>query len=126
MGVTVEAPFAADAKSVSMEVCWNGGCKSAVVTLNPSSRAGEETCSGDTCSVGLVPTGGKNGFGTVEGLPKQPVEVRLDLRDTASRSVLQRAIKVTPQGRFPNGPQCGQGGPNVELIIKGDGTLREG
>ncbi|TMR88519.1 hypothetical protein [Nonomuraea basaltis] len=105
MGVTVEAPLAADAQSVSMEVCWNGGCKSPAVILNPSSRAGEETCSGDTCSVGLAPTGSKNGFGTVEDLPKQPVEVRLALRDAASRSVLQRAIKVTPQGRFPNGPQ---------------------
>ncbi|MFC5829278.1 hypothetical protein [Nonomuraea insulae] len=126
VGVTVKGRLAAEAGSAVMEVCWDGACKQARAELYPSSRAGQESCSGDTCSVTAVPTEDKHGFGDVAGLPKRPVEVRLALRGGGSEPVLERTVKVTPKGSFPNGPECGEAGPQIVLTVEGDGTVREG
>ncbi|MEV4170856.1 hypothetical protein [Nonomuraea sp. NPDC049709] len=125
VGVHVKGPLADRSGSVELEVCWDGACKQARAGLYPSSRAGRETCSGDTCAMTGVPTGEKHGFGDVEGLPERPVEVRLTLRGGGSDPVLERTVTVTPKGRYPNGPECGEGGPNAVLTIEGDGTVRE-
>ncbi|MEO3791497.1 hypothetical protein ABGB14_14935 [Nonomuraea sp. B10E15] len=125
VSVMVRAPVAAQADTAEMEVCWDGACRRAVAELRTVRRAGEETCDGDTCSVTAVPTADKSGFGTVEGLPKRPVEVRLTLKGAGSEPVAEHAVTVTPKGRFPNGPGCGEGGPNVVLTVEADGTVRE-
>ena len=124
VGVNVEAPLAAKAESVSMEVCWDGTCRPVSVELRPSTRM-TGTCSGDTCSASGVPTADKHGFGDVKGLPKRKVEVRLTLRDASSAPILRRTAEVTPKGSFPNGPRCGEGGPSTALTVGGDGVVRE-
>ncbi|MEU8395647.1 hypothetical protein AB0C28_10700 [Nonomuraea sp. NPDC048892] len=126
LSVHVRAPLAARAESVEMDVCWDGSCRQARTPLHPSSRPGQETCSGDTCAAPAVPTGDENGFGEVQGLPERPVRVRLTLRGAGTEPVLERTIEVTPRGVFPNGPDCGKAGPQAVLTVEGDGTVRSG
>lgn len=126
VGVQIKGPLAARASSASMEVCWDGGCEEARVELQPTRRTVTETCAGDTCSATSVPDGGKHAFGDVPGLPERPVRVRLALLDAGGEPVLERAIDVTPRLRYPNGPDCGGGGPNAALTVEGDGVVREG
>ncbi|MEV0306962.1 hypothetical protein [Nonomuraea fuscirosea] len=126
VSVHVREPLAARTESVELDVCWDGSCRQARATLHPSSRPGQETCSGDTCAVQAVPTGDKNGFGDVQGLPERPVRVRLTLRGGGSEPVLERTIEVTPRGLYPNGPDCGKAGPQAVLTVAGDGTVRTG
>ncbi|MEV0383799.1 hypothetical protein [Nonomuraea sp. NPDC050643] len=126
VGVQVEGALADKAQTAVMEVCWDGACRQARTDLQPSTQAVEQTCpEGDSCSATMAPTGGKHGFANVAGLAKRPVEVRLTLRDAASAPVMERTVTATPKGRFPNGPECGEGGPNIELTIEADGTVRE-
>ncbi|WP_201761470.1 MULTISPECIES: hypothetical protein [unclassified Nonomuraea] len=123
VSVRVKAPIAASAETAEMQVCWDGACKPARAELRVSQETGEGGCDGDTCEATAVPTDDKVGFATVPGLPKQPVEVRLTLR--GSEPVAEHTLTVTPKGRFPNGPECGEGGPNVVLTVEADGTVRE-
>ncbi|MER6951656.1 hypothetical protein ABT294_47330 [Nonomuraea sp. NPDC000554] len=125
VGLTVEAPLAAKVRSATLEVCWDGSCRRPRLELFQGSRAGEQTCSGDTCSAVAVPTAEKQGFADVAGLPKRLVEVRLTLRGARGASLLDRTVRVTPKGRFPNGPECGEGGPNAMLTVDGGGSVRE-
>jgi hypothetical protein len=125
VGVNIEAPLAARTETVSMQVCWDGACRPADVTLSPSTRMESSTCSGDTCSARAVRTGDKHGFGEVEGLPKRPVEVRLKLLGATAHPVLERTVTVTPKGSFPNGPDCGEGGPSTAITVSRDGVVRE-
>ncbi|MCP2354496.1 hypothetical protein HD597_001516 [Nonomuraea thailandensis] len=124
--VNVDQAVSARAERLAMEVCWDGTCRRSSGELMPATRPGEQTCSGDTCSVTAVRTGGKFGFGTISGLPKRPVEVRLTLGDGGPEPVLTRTIRVTPKATFPNGPDCGEGAPQVTLTVAADGTVREG
>ncbi|GAA2865178.1 hypothetical protein [Nonomuraea rubra] len=125
--VDVDQAVAARAEHLAIEVCWDGACRRSSGELMPATRQGEQTCSGDTCSVTAVRTGAKFGFGTVSGLPKRPVEVRLTLSGAGgSEPVPARTIRVTPKATFPNGPDCGEGAPQVKLTVAADGTVREG
>ncbi|WP_188187434.1 hypothetical protein [Nonomuraea sp. SYSU D8015] len=126
VSVNVKGPPAGRAAATSMEVCWDGACKTARAELMPSTRPGKETCSGDTCSMSAVPDGGKHAFGDVPGLPDRPVRVRLTLLDAEGEPVLERTLDVTPRLRYPNGPECGAGGPQAVLTVEGDGVVREG
>ncbi|MER6008444.1 hypothetical protein ABT120_58630 [Nonomuraea angiospora] len=122
----IAAPLAAEASAATMEVCWDGACKQVGVELRPSTRAARETCSGDSCRADEERTGEKNGFGDVAGLPKRPVTIRLTLHGAGAKPLLERRLEVTPKGRFPNGPECGEGGPNVVLTVAADGSVQEG
>ncbi|MGN9782622.1 hypothetical protein ACTMTF_14420 [Nonomuraea sp. ZG12] len=125
VAVTVKAPLAARVADATLEVCWSGSCHRPRLELLPATAAAGETCAGDSCSVTMEPTGDEHGFGTVAGLPKSPVRVRLTLRDAGGGEVLDRTLQVTPKGRFPNGPDCGEAGPSAEVIAEG-GIVREG
>jgi hypothetical protein len=123
--VEVDQAVAARAGHLAMEVCWDGACRRSSGELMPSTRVTGHTCEGEACSATAVRTGGKFGFGTISGLPKRPVEVRLTLGDGGSEPVLTRTIRVTPRATFPNGPDCGEGAPQVTLTVAADGTVRE-
>ncbi|MGI5272758.1 hypothetical protein ACQEUU_26680 [Nonomuraea sp. CA-218870] len=119
----VEPPLAARVDRAELEVCWSGACHRPELILHPATAAVETICAGDTCSARMAETGGEHGFASVPGLPKSPVRARLKLRDADGRAVLDRTLDVTPEGRFPNGPECGEGGPNVQLVA-GSGGVR--
>ncbi|WP_336205592.1 hypothetical protein [Nonomuraea sp. LPB2021202275-12-8] len=125
VGVTVKAPLAGQVRDAELEICWSGSCRRPGLELFPSTAASGQTCTGDTCSAVMEPTGDKHGFAGVEGLPKSPVRVRLTLRDAGGDELLDRTLQVTPKGRFPNGPKCGEGGPNAQLVAE-PGAVREG
>ncbi|MFI9558161.1 hypothetical protein [Nonomuraea endophytica] len=105
--VDVAPPISDRVAAAEMEVCQAGTCKPARLELFRADQ------------------GGRSGFGNVEGLRKEPVEVSLKLTDTAGKPVVEQDIQVTPRGRFPNGPDCGEGGPNAKVQVDGGGLLHE-
>ncbi|MDX3105640.1 hypothetical protein ACIBO5_13395 [Nonomuraea angiospora] len=105
--VDVAAPLASRVVAAKLKVCQAGRCTEPKLELFPSDQ------------------GGKYGFGDVGGLRKEWATVRLRLTDAAEKEVLDRTIDVTPKGRFPNGPQCGEGGPNAQVEVNGEGRMRE-
>ncbi|MFG3436550.1 hypothetical protein ACGF0J_04810 [Nonomuraea sp. NPDC047897] len=124
VGVTVEPPLAARVASAAVEVCWDGSCHRPPLELHPVTRPGGQTCAGESCAVTMRPTGGATGFAQVAGLPKRPVRVRLTLRDSRGQELADTTVEVTPAGRFPNGPGCGEGGPNTAVMVDRHGTAR--
>ncbi|MFD0686540.1 hypothetical protein [Actinomadura fibrosa] len=123
IGLSVRAPDAARVSSASLRVCWDGTCREPALELRPSSTAVPAGCDGDgpdaACGAVSSPDGGKTGFAQVTGLPKAPVRAVLVLRDARGRTVLDRRIDLTPKATFPNGPHCGEGGPQAALTVAG-------
>jgi hypothetical protein len=128
VGLDVEAPLAATVTGASLRICWDGGCQAAAITLAPATAATAQSCSGtdpdDACQASAAPTGGLTGFADMSKLPKKPVQVTVVLRGTSEDQVFDQRITVTPKGVFPNGPDCGEGGPQAHLMVVG-GRLRE-
>jgi hypothetical protein len=128
VGLDIEPAFAAAVSSATMKICWDDVCRSPDPHLAPSTTAVPQTCSGDapedTCGASARRTGGLNGFGEAPGLPKRPVRVTVVLRDAAGKRLLDQRLTVTPKGVYPNGPHCGEGGPQTKLVVR-DGRLAE-
>lgn len=123
IGVTLQPPLAGSVRRAELEVCWDGRCQRPALELFPAQAAGQQTCTGSECSVKSTPTGGKHGMADIPGLPKRPVRVTLALYDEASTKLLDRTVEVTPKGVFPNGPQCGELGPQGGLVVDGAGNI---
>ncbi|WP_232832081.1 hypothetical protein [Nocardiopsis sp. FIRDI 009] len=126
VGVALEVapPDAAGVRSAEVEVCWDGRCRSSEVELSESTESVDEGCEDGTCGARSVPTGGRHGFAFVEGLPAEPVEVRLALLGEDGEELLTDTVTVTPEMLEPNGPGCGEGGPQAGVVVE-DGALRE-
>jgi hypothetical protein len=124
VSLEIEPPFAARVARASMTVC-PGACRAADVGLFPSTTASPGGCSDGTCGARAVRTGGMHGFATVPGLAKRPVRVSVVLWDAAGARVLTGSVTVTPKGLFPNGPHCGEAGPQARVVVAG-GRLRGG
>ncbi|WP_214319983.1 hypothetical protein [Nonomuraea sediminis] len=123
VGVTLQPPLAAGVSRAELEVCWDGRCRRPVLELFPAQAAGQQTCTGSECSAKSTPTGGKYGMAEVPGLPKRRVQVTLALFDEASTKLLDRTVEITPEGLFPNGPECGELGPQGKLVVDGVGNI---
>jgi hypothetical protein len=123
IGIDV-SPHADKADSATLVACWQAGCTTRTVRLYPTSGDGTTTCTGDkpsdSCSVGQIPTGGKDGFADLPGLPASPVRVTLTLEGGRPQT-----LEVTPAFSYPNGPNCGGGGPQAQLIVGPDGVVTE-
>ncbi|MTD54829.1 hypothetical protein [Amycolatopsis pithecellobii] len=93
----------------SLDVCWNGSCHTYPLTSNSETVAAGATCTGpaDACMARMRETGGKTGFAMIPGLPAAPVQV-IFAGQTAT---------VAPEIRYPNGPDCGGGGPQGQLTV---------
>ncbi|GAA0584050.1 hypothetical protein [Actinomadura livida] len=126
MSVVVRHPDAARVASASLRVCWDGTCREPGIGLGPSSTSVPLGCEGEepdaVCAASASPDGGKTGFAVVEGLPKAPVQVTLELRDAGGRVLVDRRLDVTPKATYPNGPDCDEGAPQVVLTVA-DGTV---
>ncbi|MEU5878429.1 hypothetical protein [Spirillospora sp. NPDC047279] len=123
VGLDIRAPDAARVDSATMTICWNGTCRTSRVELTASSAAVPGECPDGppdgVCGASASPTGDKNGFADVQGLPKAPVKVTVDLRDAAGDRVLRRTLDVTPHATYPNGRKCGEGRPQAQLTLAG-------
>ncbi|MFE3449491.1 hypothetical protein ACFXJ8_11200 [Nonomuraea sp. NPDC059194] len=106
--------------------CWGGSCRTARLELHWGSGVARQTCDGETCTAESEPTGDKKGFVEVAGLPKSPVEVALRLTGQAGEVLVERELTVTPEGVFPNGPDCGEAGPQAVIAVTGAGQVGEG
>ncbi|GAB2991899.1 hypothetical protein LWP59_33980 [Amycolatopsis acidiphila] len=102
--------------TTSLEACWNGACHTYPVALSPETTATGSTCTGtapdDTCTARMRETGGKTGFANVPGLPAAAVRVTFS----------GETVDVTPKLLYPNGPDCGAGGPQANLVVDAQGV----
>jgi hypothetical protein len=129
VSVDIDSGYAAKVGAAKLQVCWDGTCRTSNVELSPSSRGSALPCTGTgptaVCGAQAVPTGGKNGFATVTDLPVKPVDATLTLTDPAGAPLAERALRITPKLLYPNGPDCGSGGPQTGLTVSPDGTVSE-
>lgn len=121
VGLTIEAPLASRVTQASMDVCWDGACRSSPLVLTPVQPSGGAVCASESCPAAMVV---KQGFADVPGLPKRPVRVRVTLAGPGDEEVFDQALDVTPRGRFPNGPGCGESGPAARVAAGANGDLR--
>ncbi|MFD8499785.1 hypothetical protein [Amycolatopsis sp. NPDC059657] len=120
VGIELAPEVAGPITGGQMEVCWDGHCLTRELTLTPSTKTGATTCTNSgVCSAEAVPTGGKNGFADVPGLPVADVKVTVGFDGGPTRTV-----HLIPKMLFPNGPDCGGMGPQGQLELAADGTVR--
>ncbi|EID54610.1 hypothetical protein [Saccharomonospora xinjiangensis] len=126
-GIGVDVAPGLAAHSAEVEVCEDGECRSSDAVLMPATEPVEEECDGtspdDVCSARMRPTGGAAGFAQLSDLGEETVEVTLTLTDDAGRKVVSRTLAATPQWVYPNGPDCGAAGPQIQLAVDADGRV---
>ncbi|MFD1934141.1 hypothetical protein ACFSKW_21985 [Nonomuraea mangrovi] len=125
IAVRVDAPLAGRVSAAELTACWDGSCRTAKVELHPAGGVARQTCEGEACTAEVEPTGGKQGFVDVAGLPKARVRATLRLTGPTGEAVVERELTVTPKGAFPNGPDCGEGGPQASIAVSGSGEVSE-
>lgn len=121
VGLTIEAPLASRVTRASMEVCWDGACRSSPLVLTPVRPSGAAVCAGESCPAAMVAA---QGFAGMPGLPKRPVRVRVTLAGAGDDELFDESLDVTPRGSFPNGPGCGESGPAARIAAGANGDLR--
>lgn len=128
ISVDVAAEAAEPVSGGTLEACWAGDCVTRDLKFRPATTATASTCSGDgpddVCSAQVQQTGDKHAFAESADLPQAPVRVVLTLTGAAGQ-VLERDLEVTPEPRYPNGPQCGGGGAQAGLVVDASGEVRE-
>jgi hypothetical protein len=124
VGLTVAKDIAAEVTAVRLTVCHDGDCSDHPVELNPGSTSVDQGCSGtdpdSACSATAVPDGTKVGFADVAGLPIGPLTISATITRSGKRTAL-KAIDVTSQTVYPNGPRCGGEGNQVRVTISAAG-----
>ncbi|WP_410607246.1 hypothetical protein [Amycolatopsis sp. lyj-109] len=123
VGISLSVPGSIGISKATLEACWRGQCVTREVGLYPETSAGATTCTGSGldswCGTSMVPTGGFHGFADIPGLPAEPVKVTVRFDDGKPHT-----IEVTPTTSEPNGPGCGVGGPQAQLVTGADHELR--
>lgn len=114
------------AQAATVEVCWEGRCRTHPVRLSPATAAADPACTGGLCSARVRETGGKHGFAAIPDLPRQPVRVTLVVTGAAPPELVRRTVVVTPALAYPNGPECGGAGPVASLDVDATGAVRTG
>jgi hypothetical protein len=120
IGIDLQPVIAAKAGNATLIACWSGTCTTRTVELYPATAAGPTTCTSGTCSVQAIPTGGKNGFADLPGLPSTPVQLTVTLDGFADQK-----LDVTPKPSYPNGPNCDAGGPQAQVVVDDTGIVTE-
>jgi hypothetical protein len=129
VSLDIDSGYAPKVGGAKLMVCWDGTCQSSDVVLSPSTSAKSLPCTGTgpdaPCAAQAVPTGGKNGFANVAGLPEKPVDATLTLIDPSGTPLTAQTLRITPKALHPNGPDCGSGGPQTGLRVSPNGTVGE-
>ncbi|SEB45186.1 hypothetical protein SAMN04489727_1862 [Amycolatopsis tolypomycina] len=123
VGISLSIPSPDGVTKATLEACWRGQCVTRDLGLYPETSAGATTCTGtgpdDSCGTSARPTGGLHGFADIPGLPAEPVKVTVRFDDGKPHTV-----EVTPAFGEPNGPGCGTGGPQAQLVAGEGHELR--
>jgi hypothetical protein len=126
IGLDVDLP---SVSAATLEVCWDGTCAKPAVDLRPATTHGPQTCTGtgpdDSCGVSVVPTSGLTGFADLPTLPAKTVTATLVLTDAAGAVLLDETLEVTPKTAYPNGEECGGGGPQAGLSVSAAGVVTQ-
>ncbi|GAA4229278.1 hypothetical protein GCM10022254_21340 [Actinomadura meridiana] len=129
LSLTVPPPEAARTASASLRVCWDDTCHEPRIELRSATWTVSKNCDADAdastvCSASSSPDAGKFGFANVQGLPTEPVQVTLRLRDVHGRTFFDRRVDLIPEATRPNGPGCDVGAPQAGLtIVHGEVTV---
>jgi predicted small secreted protein len=129
ISLDIDPAYAAKVGTARLTACWNGSCQDKDLELYPSTASSAAPCTPtgpDTpCSAVSVQTGGKHSFADLLDLPAGPVEVTLRLIDPAGAQLSAPRLTITPDVRYPSGPDCGGGTPQGGLLVSPDGTVSE-
>lgn len=107
-----------------LRVCWDGVCHTREVSLRASTKPTNETCGPEVCSSQLTRTGREHAFASVPKLPAAPVRATLTLSGSGGAPLVRETLRVTPEKTYPNGPDCGAGGPQASLVVGPSGKVR--
>ncbi|WP_436789005.1 hypothetical protein [Yinghuangia sp. YIM S10712] len=121
VGVRVTGTAATGAAEVQARACQQGSCQDVTVRLMPSRGTSSSGCDGDMCSAVTTPLPERNGFIDLTGLTTAPVRLSLTVRDAAGGTITAGEITVTPGGTYPNGPNCGVGSPQAQVLVADGG-----
>lgn len=124
IGVDIDAAVAGGVNAAELTVCWDNACRTSPINLFPSTRTVTEGCEEGVCSARQVPTGGKHGFVDIRDLPVNPVDVTLSMTDLRGSKVVAQTLSLTPKPSYPNGPDCGAGGPAAGITVDANATAR--
>lgn len=103
-------------RTEQLRVCLPGRCESVAVLLGPATTAMGTECNDQACSAHMRETGGKTGIATIPDLPASPVSV----------TFAGQTLTITPKQTYPNGPDCGAGGPQAQLTVDALGVRESG
>jgi hypothetical protein len=129
VSVTVDRAIAADVNALKLRVCWDLSadsppCRDTVVALSPGSDSVDQGCDSTdpdaACSATVVPNGTKVGFAQVDQLSVGPVTVVATATGSTGPQRFPRA-QLTAASTFPNGRDCGPGGPQVTAVLDSQG-----
>ncbi|GAB3476169.1 hypothetical protein [Nocardiopsis coralliicola] len=118
VAVEIAPGDAEDVRSGTVEVCDGGDCTTEDLELSDETRTVDEGCDGGSCSARSEPTGGMRGKAQFDGLPTQQVDVRVVLTADDGAEVFDETAAVRPEMVEPNGPGCGEQGPQAQLTIE--------
>lgn len=124
IGVRVAEQIAATSRTADLRVCQGGDCRKVSIELRPSSAAVDQGCDGSVCAATASPTGQRYGFADLPELNTAKARVRVVLRTADNASVVDRAVTVTPELVYPNGPDCGGEAPQAHLRVTDTGAVR--
>lgn len=126
IGVDVDPALGPRVAELSVTVCRGTACQTLPVMLTETEGpAIEEKGIGGTVSARPgPPTGGKHGFAEMGELTTDPVKVAIELRGPAGEVVAQRTLQVTPKMIAANGPGCGEGGPQANVLVDPNGAAQ--
>ncbi|MGC7100408.1 hypothetical protein ACPZ19_37490 [Amycolatopsis lurida] len=102
VGVGVDVDPALAAKDGTLELCWDGRCT--------------------THDLGL--RDGTDGFADVPDLPLTEVLATVRLTGAGGDQLVEQTLPITAAQTFPNGPDCGAGGPQQQLVVDASGAVR--
>jgi hypothetical protein len=119
-GVSVRvAEELAAAVTAEITVCEGEACQTRRVPLTPSTAPSDPSCAGDNCGAALVPTGGKNGWVTLD-MPVAAVRVTVKLFDAAGEPVAEGSVETTAKGS--SSTTCATPGRQVALAMSRAGV----
>ena len=104
-GIEVSVDPALDVTGGTLELCWDGRCRTERVELVSSTDAT---------------------FVQVLGLPETAVTATVRLTGQSGAPVVDRTLTVTPELTYPNGPDCDGEAPQQQLVVDANGGVRVG
>ncbi|MBP2330856.1 hypothetical protein JOF56_011241 [Kibdelosporangium banguiense] len=129
ISLDIDPMYAPQVGSATLMSCWGGVCTDSPMDLMPASKPSALPCTGTgpdaACGAAAVPTGGKSGFADLPSLAATPGEITLKLLDAGGAELRTQSLMVTPEIKYPTGPECGGGTPQAGLQVAPDGTLSE-